>query len=1563
MSVTCPNKSLPEWKTLVNSVGEDLAYTLWDLHKGNVPQYFSYTGLERESRIKEYLDKGKDVLERISKLDQAEQNLRNQYGVLTPEDVIKLAKSSTRAMADKIFSLSKQRPKMELGTSNIYDSTTDTIQFSLSEIKAISESANIPFLEALDIIVAHEIAHRGTVFAITSKDPSLREFQTNLKKAHEQFKRYAKYYGFQDKIRDQMAGEGPEPYQLQLEEFVADFYSNPYFREYLEAIPATGTKSKTNLLDYIKAILNKLFGTNFEMGDTLASEVNRLLDKKIYLKNERARASQIEGIQLGVLGFISPRNGKDAGEVWNDISSLNSGVKIVEDPNTKREDYSLGDKILRRLTEFIQKDFGYTQYTEDDLATKAAERYFEQNKNLINPATNKIEFKDGTSYTFDEFVLYKKESFNQARVYGKALHLIFEKFGNPERTEEINRKINEYKLYLTDFYKSRLNHLDSKEFRESLFQKMAIDPTKNDRIFTEMLIHNEELDLGTRLDGLVYHGNNLFSIYDYKSGQTFGDINTVYQQAFKYAQGRGLEIPLNKVTRAQFEVVWRAFMLKSQLEMNGKIPDVRFRTLAIEAIKVDSFYGNMETSIQEHHVNVDDYLKLIEGWFKEHKPELHGKYKSYFDGANYYGADKTTLSFYESLNPKEREEYLKDSNSAEKLILQVDFEITELEEKRKKAPPEDRKKYDHELIRLKDVRLNLAKLIGAYTTGMDVNRLESTADKDISYLGKVLYNLADYAHPMLQMLNMMWKKVKYKYETAIDKVKEEHDALFHNVVEEYISLHPDKKWLLKAPINSWRGKGLAYYTGKGDGFFDFAYEQTGPKNVEDHTGLKLKSHTDPSLTSAQSKYIEYISKSMKDTYKQVADTVLYTNGNTTHTKAGKMKLSDTLPDGFIPAVPLSQEEFSEWGIRTGQWKEGALPSKEELVARYKGYQEGFIHRDTDTLLRTSGIPVKYLGNKDIRDEQRHSTNLAEGYLRFMQNMHEIQNYEPLIGVFNGVRDWAELKGFKNISGAVERVVLMQLKGIKDMGSKFLKEDDIKYVDENGKIQATNWTKFLELTRKLTIASSMWGAVDNGLINATLIQTINLKNIFLNRVARLKKDDPSYNANELGNSFGDYFKSQGAFTTMKKELVEAALSGNDDKIKQNKLYQFANKLRFIPDNYEWRLGRDTEFRKRTGFDTSWLVFAHTIGEEAGSYGLLHTMLHAKKHPTAKNDKGEPLSLWDCYEVVEKEGTGGVKYHTLQWKSSVPARGKVKVKQKDGSFILEDLKDLSAEEITVFKRNYEILHGPYRQEERPGMELYAEGRIFTQMRKYLKTYLLNAFQKEYTDYARGVYEEKKTNVIDPESGQTREETYLEWRGREVEGRMRILAKSILAVTIYSDNPAIRKTIGNLYKYMTGVEMSPEMFKKLDKYKIKNLSPDKRRELIYASLNVGMFILGITLYTGGVPDDDKDKTYARRLKRFVEDQLEGIHPGDLIRTGATPGIGINKIKLFSETTSLMIWDVISGERTDEGLLHGSKTFKKQVLPFGNMFRMIEMFENEEPFDIFSRPGGGNSFDIRMK
>ena len=51
--ITCPNKSLQDWKDLVSAVGENRAYFLWNEYEGSVPksEYDSFESLSESETI------------------------------------------------------------------------------------------------------------------------------------------------------------------------------------------------------------------------------------------------------------------------------------------------------------------------------------------------------------------------------------------------------------------------------------------------------------------------------------------------------------------------------------------------------------------------------------------------------------------------------------------------------------------------------------------------------------------------------------------------------------------------------------------------------------------------------------------------------------------------------------------------------------------------------------------------------------------------------------------------------------------------------------------------------------------------------------------------------------------------------------------------------------------------------------------------------------------------------------------------------------------------------------------------------------------------------------------------------------------------------------------------------------------------------------------------------------------------------------------------------------------------------------------------------------------------
>jgi hypothetical protein len=70
---TCPNINLPEWKLLVASKGEDMAYFIWDKYNGKVPASELFdTSSEMMTKIKKVIDKMGVIIQDLT--EYAKQN-------------------------------------------------------------------------------------------------------------------------------------------------------------------------------------------------------------------------------------------------------------------------------------------------------------------------------------------------------------------------------------------------------------------------------------------------------------------------------------------------------------------------------------------------------------------------------------------------------------------------------------------------------------------------------------------------------------------------------------------------------------------------------------------------------------------------------------------------------------------------------------------------------------------------------------------------------------------------------------------------------------------------------------------------------------------------------------------------------------------------------------------------------------------------------------------------------------------------------------------------------------------------------------------------------------------------------------------------------------------------------------------------------------------------------------------------------------------------------------------------------------------------------------------------
>lgn len=111
----------------------------------------------------------------------------------------------------------------------------------------------------------------------------------------------------------------------------------------------------------------------------------------------------------------------------------------------------------------------------------------------------------------------------------------------------------------------------------------------------------------------------------------------------------------------------------------------------------------------------------------------------------------------------------------------------------------------------------------------------------------------------------------------------------------------------------------------------------------------------------------------------------------------------------------------------------------------------------------------------------------------------------------------------------------------------------------------------------------------------------------------------------------------------------------------------------------------------------------------------------------------------------------------------------------------------------------------------------------------------------------------------------------------------------------------------------------------------------------MNVALTILLLVAYHAAFPDDkDKEKVLARRLKHFQEDMAEGVNPIDFLRMLKSPVAATTRMYELTQGTMAYSWDLLSGDRQQDGKLHGQTALEKNI-PLLNSFYNLKQFTDE--------------------
>lgn len=136
---------------------------------------------------------------------------------------------------EQITSFLKANPnvKVEWGDEfSVFDQNTNIISIALPELYEISARSGIPFKTIISYYIMHEMGHAGAYYAMKKgNDDQLPTQLLNM------VREFHKTQPFEDKLRQGYVEDGI-PYSMKnIDEFVSDAFSNPFFQEYLKQIP------------------------------------------------------------------------------------------------------------------------------------------------------------------------------------------------------------------------------------------------------------------------------------------------------------------------------------------------------------------------------------------------------------------------------------------------------------------------------------------------------------------------------------------------------------------------------------------------------------------------------------------------------------------------------------------------------------------------------------------------------------------------------------------------------------------------------------------------------------------------------------------------------------------------------------------------------------------------------------------------------------------------------------------------------------------------------------------------------------------------------------------------------------------------------------------------------------------------------------------------------------------------------------------------------------------------------------------------------------------------------
>lgn len=1036
--------------------------------------------------------------------------------------------------------------------------------------------------------------------------------------------------------------------------------------------------------------------------------------------------------------------------------------------------------------------------------------------------------KDGTyreadvEYTREQYAEMRRARYKQSMVKGNIIHAMlqlvinFGKKGTPEYSK-IENNLAELEGQ-SDKEAGFYSWVQEKKNFTAIMRNagIVIDPTVpaplRDQVHAEVAVAHPLIAAG-KIDTLVNKASGRLKIVDYKTGNSF-DRTSIGRQIMKYGN-QEFNIVDNAMGKAKLQAMIYSVIIKASH------PSAQFEIPVIMHIPDES---SARSPRNVHQVEVRDYLRMIEQYYKNERPEdykeLLRQSPQLFNpteyGSSYNGS--LTQDMIEDGSGRRLDEVLN------KYEIQLEQLVTGVAIRNNKSNDNYKGVWMADELRLRD---SLMRKIAQARTTLALPS-GSTKDYEIKAFTQWLGTINDTQNPYIQAYSQIVQQARLKVYEEYENVEQEFNTKMTKVLEEKIG----------------KQSGLARAFKPMDKQAVFS-KLISNQVLEDEAGYKqvsrgLITENDPgwtALTAAEKDLVLYMRTKMQEVFNHVMvdgpSAVVSNHKGRNRTKLDiyndNAKSAFKMTDSFIPKMAITSSEVKWNMMRNGLPGVGNF-LKHEYTKHMTMFYEDMVEGDNQNHY---GIPVKFLGSgTSIHKADIHTSNLEVAFKGFMQHMINKKHYDSVYAIGDSVKGYLALQ--KDAQGNDINAKAADFVGyhmhrnligrIDDKGDNFWRKSFSLGVKTNGEDVYFSPIKFMRAITSLTAASALWLKIPASAKNAGQAMWAVGKESMVNSMATTKWGGVSVDTQDL--SAKNHARAYGQWMDYQKK---ATLGSG----KTHPVHVFMKTFHMYPDMTELGNSRkNMVVDGATALDVNhaYLLYSYPEAMTAAVIAMDAMMtMKVQSGPYAGQ------SMWDVYSksIVTDPITGEGKFE-------LPAdftRGKIRM----GDGTLQELKGLNSLEVAKLHRIVQNVKGGYRPEERSMLESTAIGEMFMLFRRWLPMTIVRGMKGKYYDSSIGSLAKTET-----------EDVY-EWQARLVEGRWRTMA-------------------GVIAEY--GMRLSGN--KQRRGYAWDDLSAEQRKNVLDAALTFSTWAVTgslISLAFADVDDEDSVKKWASEMNMRLIDQWNFI------------------------------------------------------------------------------------------